>query len=302
MTKFRIIAAALAIACTLPACSNKEQCAEPHSAKTTVKVSLNGFKICTDAGDLRSVQTKAQSAGEAGVEYISFAVIDSGGEIVHSVKQKSTDDDFGNLSFDLTEGEYTLVAEGNSGMDNATLSVSGGTAYATLGSSSLFNTFSAAQSLTVPNVAFMEVEMTLNRILASLELVTTADRPSKARTVEFTVGDPSKPEYSSFTVDVSTGYMSGFGTDGCLKVSRVVTGSGPTTSSLNLLLASKEQSLPVKIDVKTVSGDIICSHSIASVPFKQNRKTVITGPLYSIPGESSITFNTEWEDPADGGW
>ena len=101
-------AGVLAIACTLPACSIKEQ---RTNCPSQVNVLFSGFQIRTDASDSRSVRTKATPADSAGVGGIVFAVVDAEGDIVYSAQQNPKDAGFGAVSFELTEGEYTFVAE-----------------------------------------------------------------------------------------------------------------------------------------------------------------------------------------------
>ena len=295
-------AAVLAIACTLPACSIKEQ---RTSCPAQVNVSFTGLQVWTDASDSRSVQTKATPADSAGVSGIVFAVIDTEGEIVYSAQQRSGSDGFGAVSFELTEGEYTFVAEAHIIPGLASISVSGGKAIATLEGSAVYETFAASKQVTVTAGEDVDLQMTLSRITAQLSLETKDNQPSGVATLQFFVGDTLKPAYTSFSIDLATGAMDGFGTTGHLARgwTRTTSDAGkPTTQTCALLLADEEQSLPVKIVALDASGEVLRSHVIPSVPFKQNCTTTITGEFYSTPAASSFQFDTEWGTPIDGGW
>ena len=300
-----LFAAVLAIACALPACSIKEQRENCPAERARVNVSFSGLQVCTDAGELRTVQTKTVPADSAGVERIAFAVIDSGGEIVYSAQQTAGSDGFGAVSFELTEGEYTFASEAHILSGPASISVSGGKAIATISGSAVYETYAASEPVEVTAGKDVDLQMTLSRISAQLSLETKDNQPADVAKLQFFIGDTLKPAYTSFSIDLASGTMAGFGEEGHLarEWTRTSTDAGkPTAQTCALLLAAEQQSLPVKIVALDASGEILRSHVIPSVPFKQNCKTTITGEFYSTPAASSFQFNTEWGTPIDGGW
>ena len=268
------------------------------SAKTAkVHVNLSGFEIET--------MTRATTANDAGVSGIAFAVIDSKGEIVDSAQQKPKDEDFGSVSFELTEGTYTFAAEAHVYSDVSSISVSGGKAIATINGNAVYETFTASEQVEVKAGENMNLEMVLSRISALLYLETKDKQPAGAKKLQFFIGDTTKSSYNSFSIDLATGTMAGFGTTGHLarEWTRGTSNDGkPTTQDCSLLLADKEQSLPVTIVVRDANDDVLYSRSIASVPFKQNSKTIITGELYSAKGDYTFQFDTDWAEDTDGGW
>ena len=295
-------AAVLAIACTLPACSVKEQ---RSACPAQVNVSFTRLQVCTDATQSRSVQTKATPAVSAGVSGIAFAVIGSGGEIVYSAQQSSGSEGFGTVSFSLTEGEYTFAAEAHIFSGLACICVSGGKAIATIDGSEVYETFAASEQVTVTAGEDVDLQMTLSRISAQLSLATKDNQPSGVAKLQLFIGDTSKPAYTAFNIDLAAGTMADFGVSGHLvrEWSRTSSHAGkPTTQSCSLLLAAEEQSLPVRIVALDAAGAVLRSHTIPSVPFRQNCTTTITGEFYSTPAASLFQFDTCWGEEIDGGW
>ena len=239
------------------------------------------------------------------MERIAFAVIDSGGEIVYSAQQTAGSDGFGAVSFELTEGEYTFVAEAHILSGPASISVSGGKAIATISGSAVYETYAASEPVEVTAGEDVDLQMTLSRITAQLSLVTKDNQPEEVAKLQFFIGDALKPAYGAFSIDLASGTMADFGVNGHLarEWGRGTSNVGnPTTQSCALLLAAEEQSLPVKIVALDASGEVLRSHFIPSVPFKQNCTTTIAGEFYSTPAASSFQFDTEWGTPIDGGW
>ena len=295
-------AAVLAIACILPACSKDEQ---RTSCPAQVNVSFNTLDIRTDASHSRSVRTKTTPADSAGVSGIVFAVVDAGGEIVYSAQQSPGSEGFGDVSFELAEGEYTFAAEAHIFSGLASISVSGGKAIATVSGSEVYETFAASEQVTVTAGEDVDLQMTLSRITAQLSLVTKDNQPSGVAKLQFFIGDTLKPAYTSFSIDLASGTVADFGVNGHLarEWARTSSHAGkPTTQSCALLLAAEEQSLPVKIVALDASGEVLRSHFIPSVPFKQNCTTTLTGEFYSTPAASSFLFDTAWGEEIDGGW
>ena len=50
------------------------------------------------------------------------------------------------------------------------------------------------------------------------------------------------------------------------------------------------------------SGVTIGKASIAAAPFKRNRSTDYSGPLFGTSGENSVMLNNEWSEPFVGEW
>ena len=295
----KILFFAMGVAIAMTSCESgitEEVDTSGESAK--VHVNLSGFEIETTT---RATTT----ADKVGVTGIVFAVVNSKGEIVYSAQQSSGSEGFGAVSFELTEGVYTFVAEAHIFSGLASISVSNGKAIATVGGSEVYETFAASEQVEIKAGNEINLQMTLSRITAQLSLVTKDNQPSGVAKVQIFIGDTSKPAYTDFSIDLTSGTMAGFGEEGHLarEWSRTATHAGkPTTQDCALLLAAEEQTLPVKIVALNASGETIRSHTISEVPFKQNCTTTITGEFYNTSAAGSFQFDTEWGENIEGGW
>jgi hypothetical protein len=75
------------------------------------------------------------------------------------------------------------------------------------------------------------------------------------------------------------------------------TAAGTTTNTgTYLFLAIDEQTMNVTIETLNADGAVLFSKTVNNVPFKRDRQTILTGPLYSNSGVSvgSFMVNNEW--------
>lgn len=69
----------------------------------------------------------------------------------------------------------------------------------------------------------------------------------------------------------------------------------PSTSIGYVFLTSDEQTMNVTIETLDADGNTISTKTVTNVPFKRNRRTKLSGPLYSANASaSSFQLNTEW--------
>jgi len=82
--------------------------------------------------------------------------------------------------------------------------------------------------------------------------------------------------------------------NGSLNISPAM--GAPTTSSSAIFLATDEQTMNVTIEVLDADGHVLPSKLVEDVPFRRNRKTKLTGSLYSAPAAASFLLSTGWLD------
>ena len=82
--------------------------------------------------------------------------------------------------------------------------------------------------------------------------------------------------------------------NGSLNISTAV--GAPTTSSSAIFLATDKQTMNVTIEVLDASENVLFSKHVENVPFRRNRKTKLTGTLYSAPAAASFLLSTDWLD------
>ena len=257
------------------------------------------------AGNIETA-TRA-TASDAGVTSISFAVFNADGNKEVDVTQYETigGDLFGTMDFEVQEGTYTFVAEGHNISGASNLSKEGKALLVTLPGDIVHETFCATKNVTVAAGDDIDVDMTLKRVTAQFKLVTIDNQPTGVREIKFTIGDATKEAYTSYAFDASTGTMDEFGVNGKMVRSWTLVdreAGAPTEKTFDLLLGAAEQDLPVTIDILDGAGNVLYTHTISSVPFKQNSKTIITGVLYATEGSGTFQIDTEWNEDIDGGW
>lgn len=83
---------------------------------------------------------------------------------------------------------------------------------------------------------------------------------------------------------------------------RTLAAAGAVSNSVSyIFLGTDEQSIDVNIETLDANGNTICSKTVQNVPFKRNRKTILTGALYSSNASAdSFQLNTDWETEYNG--
>ena len=65
-------------------------------------------------------------------------------------------------------------------------------------------------------------------------------------------------------------------------------------------LNTDEQDIDVTIETLDADGNSLFSKTIQNVPFKRNRKTILTGAMYTNTGMAgSFQVNTDWLTSGD---
>jgi hypothetical protein len=73
--------------------------------------------------------------------------------------------------------------------------------------------------------------------------------------------------------------------------------TGELTMSIFGMSVADEWTTAIDITATDASGVTIGKASIAAAPFKRNRSTDYSGPLFGASGETSVTINNEWGEP-----
>ena len=79
---------------------------------------------------------------------------------------------------------------------------------------------------------------------------------------------------------------------------------GVTNESVNVFgfSTASEWSTDVALNAKNGNGDVLGSATITAAPFKSNRVTEYSGPLFSAGGSLNLSLNTSWEEAYNGVW
>ena len=294
MKKYFFIAAAMLLAAT--SCTNEsvetevKNNAEQVTAPVTVRV--NDFSITTE--DMPSGGGVTRAAQNV-TNYNAVKAIDlafySGETEVYKHTQLRTDNTtyttFGNFSCNLPVGTYTMVAiaRGNFTGDEFTLTSPTAAGYT---SERVRETFCATQSVTV-TLTGANVSVTLNRVMAKLQVLSTDNRPagvSKIRTTYAAGGKSFNPTTGLATVN------NGFS---LTNTPSAAVGSAIRVESF-LFLATDEQTMNITLEVLDTDENVLFTRVVPNVPMKRNRCTILRGALFAVePSAASFQVETAWQ-------
>ena len=238
--------------------------------------------------------TRAKTVGEYdGLKRLTLAFYKTDGTEVykatHTKGSMPEGDTFGEFSTTLPIGSYTMVVLGYVLYDDDALTLTSATqAEYTVGSPR--ETFAATQEVNVTSTTALNLTATLDRIVTQLKVISTDNRTANVDKIRMTFAAGGK-QFSPTTglATVNTGSVSTVSTSVAV---------GERSGSIGyVFLATDEQTMDVTIETLDAQGNTIFSKTVNNVPFKRNRKTKLTGAIYSASASASgFQVNTEWLD------
>lgn len=277
---FLLVAVSLLVA----SCSKeKEQNTTTRFAK--VNVHFNDFSITQE--DFPS-KNEEDPASYSGVKAMTLAFYNVAGVETYKETQIQSDPStyttFGSFSADLPIGNYTMVALGYDYYDGDEFFLTSPTS-ASFTSERPRETFCTTQSVTVTGSVPLNLEVTLSRITSLLRVISTDGRPAEAVKVRTTYAKGGKsfnPTTGLATVD-----------NGFSQTNTPSAAAGATvTFNSSLFLFTDEENITVTIEALDANDNVLITKTIPNVPFKRNRRTTLTGTVYT-PGSSTASFNLE---------
>jgi hypothetical protein len=147
-------------------------------------------------------------------------------------------------------------------------------------------TFCTTQSVTLTD-APKALSVTLNRIVSMLKVVSTDPRPAEATQIRMTFSEGGKSfNPSTGLATVNTGFSA---------LNHPTTAESATITIYNLLfLSTDEQAMDVTLEVLDDDNHVLVTKTIPDVPLKRNRKTVLTGAVFTTPVTSTFLVESAW--------
>lgn len=261
-------------------------CKKNNTEFATVNVRVSDFSITQE-----DINSKEDPASYNPVKAITLAFFGSTNYMAYMYTQyknnPSTYTTFGTFSANVPVGNYTIVAVAyayNEG-DNFALTSLTNAGYS---SERPRETFCATQEVTVTSSSTLNLEVALNRISSMLQIASTDGRPAEATKIRTTFSKGGKG------FNPTTGLAK---TDnGFAQTNSPSTGvGGNVTVSIFPFLYTDEESMNITIEALDANDNVLITKTISDVPFKRNRKTILSGAVYT-PNNSgaSFTLNTEW--------
>ena len=283
---FALLALLLATGCS------QESANEVNNNDTLVPVTVHvdGFSVSQE--DFAPTRTLSSLESYSGINAVMLAFYNGSTEAYKTVQLKTdatTYTTFGSFSLSLPMGNYTMVAIAYYNHETASFGLTSPTAASYAGEHA-FDTFVKTQTVNITNTTPVDISATLNRINSLLKVVSTDGKTADVTNVRMTLsagGRSFNPTTGLATVN--TGFANTVSTSN---------NTGTTTSSLTyFFLADDEQTLNVTIETLNAGGDVLRTTTVNDVPFKRNRRTVLTGPMYNdVNLAGSFLVETDWLD------
>ena len=207
-----------------------------------------------------------------------------GSEVSKITQEKGSSEDFGDFSLTLPLGSYTMVVIGRDVLEGDVFSLTSATV-AGYTSERVRETFCAKQSVAITSSAAVNLDVTLNRIVAQLTIRSTDGRPegaSKIRTTYSAGGKMFSPSTGLAIED--TGF------------SVVNTPSGAVGDKIGIknfvFLASNEQVMDITLEVLDAADNVLITKEVKDVPLARNKMTTLSGALFT-PTDVMIGVSVE---------
>lgn len=270
-------------------CNNDSEITENNAGGTAqVRVHVSDFSISLE--DFPMVRAAQNVADYTGVKVMTLAFY-AGETEVYKATQLRTDEGtyttFGDFSCDLPVGTYTMVVIGRGNQDGDVFELTGPT-LAAYTSDRARETFCTTQTVTVTSSAPLDLTVTLNRIIAVFQTLST-DNPSEGVALMRTTYSKGSKSFNPTT---------GLATDdnGFAHLNTIFTNSdGHLSNKSYLFLTSDEETLDVTIEALDAQGNVVFTKTLENVSFQRNKITKATGAIFTA-GTSAVGFqvNTDW--------
>ncbi|MBO7044770.1 MAG: FimB/Mfa2 family fimbrial subunit [Prevotella sp.] len=217
---------------------------------------------------------------------LNYAVYDQDGTRVKQVNQTSDMSNYGTASFQLEEGDYTLVVVGHSSGGNPTMTnlakiqFTNGTGYS--------DTFLSSGAVSIGDEP-VEMQVSLNRIVSLCRFVVTDDIPAGVAKMQFYYTGGS----GAFNATTGLGSVNSKQT-----VTYDVT-DGQKQFDLYTFLHDVTGTITLKVTARDVNDNELYRREFA-VPMEVNHITWLSGAFFSGSSASSataitgLTVNTDW--------
>ena len=278
----------------LAACGSEDDIVSNDSEQLApVTVRVDGFAASKEdfpdaSGGTKQGTTRATAVADyEGVSFITLAFYASNGTEVYKHTKSKNEADFGEFSLSLPLGSYTMVVLGYALYDDDALTLTS-PIQAEWTVNAPRETFAATQVVNVTSTTALNLSATLNRIVSQLKVISTDNRTANVEKIRMTFAAGGK-RFSPTTglATVNTGSVS--------TVSIGVEVGERSGSVGYVFLATDEQTMDVTIETLDADGNTIFTKTVNNVPFQRNRKTKLTGAIYSASASAgSILVNTDW--------
>lgn len=219
---------------------------------------------------------------------------DADGHLLQQLHQNdNTAEDFGKPVMKLSYGVHQVYFIASRGVDPVL-----NTDAHTITFGSVRDTFWKRYDVSVVATSNGNRAVTLDRVVTKLRLTFTDEVPATANSISII------PHTWYYGLDYTTGQPASAQTDAATIITIPDSSKGQTgiQASLFGFSGADEWTTDVVISSRMATDVVLGSATIASAPFKANRVSDYSGPLFSAGGSLSLSLNGEWEDSYQGSW
>lgn len=216
------------------------------------------------------------------------------GTLVQQLHQSdNTAENFGKPQMTLSYGSHHIYFVASRGVDPVL-----NTTNATITWSSVRDTFWKDYEVNVVSTSNGNRSVILDRVVTKLRLTFTDEVPATANSISIV------PHTWYYGLYYMTGQPASSQTDAATVITIPDASKGQTgiQASLFGFSAAEEWNTDVVISSRTTTDAVLGSATIAAAPFKANRVSDYSGPLFSAGGSMSLLLNGEWITPYEGTW
>ena len=263
----------------------------------TVRVHLSGFTV--EQEEFPELRSAVDPASYNPVTAVMLAFYDIEGTEVYKTTQYknngSTYTTFGSFTANLPVGTYTMVALGYAYNDGDVFTLTSPTE-AAFTSERPREMFCATQSVMVTSGTSLDLNVTLNRIVSALKILSTDGRPASATKVRTTYAKGGK------SFNPTTGLA--LTDNGFTQTNNPSSAVGATIQVTSFpFLYTDEETMDITIEVLDANNNLLFTHTVNDVPFKRNRMTTLQGDIFTAnPSGAGFLLETSWLtalDPID---
>jgi hypothetical protein len=242
----------------------------------------------------KSVTRANEYMSADGKEMTDVWVLDyMGGTLIQQLHQTNTDEDFGVPVMNLAYGSHHVyfIASRGTGADLNTTTH-------TISFSKVLDTFYKDYEVSVVATSNGNRAVTLDRVVTRLRLTFTDAISADAATINFA------PHTWYYGYDYIAGTPAAAATDQVVSITIPSDNLGKTGIQANLFGFSTADAWTTDVAINSKKSDqtIIGQATLLDVPFKANRISEMSGPLFGTEGTMTLSLNGSWDDAYEGTW
>ncbi len=268
------------------------------NSRVTAPVTVHVRDFCITQSEFPDDDTRSVSDVKdyKPVQAVTLALYDGNTQVYSStqIKDKSNNyTTFGLFDCSLPVGTYTLVAIGRGCFDGDEFTLISPTA-AGYTSDRARETFCCVQAVLVTSTAPLDLSVTMSRVISQLEIKSTDGRSAGVKKFRTTYPQGSK------SFNPTTGLATD---DAGFKVINSPSAKAGETVDFGsfVFLSGDEAKMDITIEALDDDDQVLFTKIINDVPFKRNRKTVLSGAMFtsSVNSAASLKLDSDWLDPVE---